>query len=239
MVIPGEKLLTSDLFNFLKKFGLAINSPHPKVTGSLFFKRYPLYMGAFYAMSSEDIALSIDFASFSLSLQGSQFIFHFPNLQLQKRTGYRNEWRTQLLKHIFRDHLTPLIQHLHQITNVCPKTLWSHVVIYLTYWYEKWIMDTTDMIKKNRFLEDFHYLKEMDGQIFGLQENPLQQKFTTFSHPELGNQTISIRPNCCYHYCLPNQNKCYTCPLLGDKERVSLYLKQTQTRDKRKRGEKN
>lgn len=222
--MTGEELLTSNLRDFLNLMGPAISSPHLKVTGSLFMKRYTVYMAALYAMSSEDCVLPIDFGNFQMSVQGTQLFFHFPSSAIKPRVGNRKEWRKQILHHIFRDHLTKLIQNIVEQTSVFPKTLWSHVAFYIAHSYEKWIQETTDMVKKNRLLDDYQALRELEAELFGLDENPLSQPIERFEHPALEGETIAIRSKCCFNFCLSSRKACYTCPKLSDEERISLYL---------------
>ncbi|WP_044640854.1 IucA/IucC family C-terminal-domain containing protein [Risungbinella massiliensis] len=225
--MKGKELLTSNLHEFLNMMGPAINSPHLKVTGSLFLKRYALYMASLYVMSSEDCVLPIDFGDFQMSIQGTQFLFHFPSLVIKPRVGNRNEWRMQVLHHIFRDHLTPLIQNIVEQTKVFPQTLWSHVSFYIAYSYEKWIQETTDIVKKNRLLDDYQTLRELKAELFGMNENPLSQPIERFEHSALQGETIPIRSKCCFNFCLSSRKACYTCPKLSDEERISLYIEDT------------
>jgi ferric iron reductase protein FhuF len=93
--------------------------------------------------------------------------------------------------------------------------LWENCVIYIHYFYQKWIREA-EADDKALLEDDYRYLIEQAApDLFGVRReygNPLQIQGTYVPHPDDPDEWLRIRKTCCLRNRLPNAAACSTCP---------------------------
>jgi len=130
-----------ELSAYLQLVQQKIGARNRVVSASIFIKRYSLFIAiVLYAMSVWNKRLSLSFDQIWMDTDDELEIwlptFYFESLVYTTVHGDRDKWRTQMIKHLFAEHLALLIEHLRKITNIPTLILWENVSIYIIWLYE-------------------------------------------------------------------------------------------------------
>jgi ferric iron reductase protein FhuF len=224
-LISEEKL--DELFALLSD-----HFPGPKaVQASMFSKYYSkIFTGAaLFAMSRYDKALNVSpqHVLFETDLEWNPIISLYSGSLIERRFD-REQWREQLVRHIFTDHLSRVFNSLHRYSGIGLKVLWANISNYVYYYYPHWIEYAPTEAARGKIEDDFDYLtKDVKKEIFGCNpyENPLTVQYKHFQHPVFEKETVRVRETCCLKHCLKDGAYCTTCPKLDDKSRADLLIK--------------
>jgi ferric iron reductase protein FhuF len=205
------------------------HAPSKQVVASLFAKRFMLFpMGILWSMTRFRQTFSFSLSSLSLYVnEKNVYAFYVegePTIETVK--GTQEEWRADVVRHLFADVIYPFFQALHVHTGISLDILWGHMSYLLYYYYEQWIKEATSPEEKITFMEDFWFLtEEASPALFGeVTINPLRAEYRMVPHPADATKEIRIRNKCCFNYRLPEGRCCYTCPRLTEEERTRQIL---------------
>nr|WP_247739054.1 IucA/IucC family C-terminal-domain containing protein [Bacillus sp. 165] len=138
--------------------------------------------------------------------------------------GERNEWRNEIIRKLFAEHLTIIIEALSHETKLPRSTMWAHIAFYVHVMYKKWIEKEKNEVLKKQLQEDFYFLvHKAPAKWFGeIGCNPLKIQFCHFPHPVEKNESVVLRKVCCMNY--KAGRTCYTCPRISNTERVKKIM---------------
>lgn len=240
MVTPhdsaGYQIDAADLLDkekgkaFLREVGAHLQSPSLIVTASIFFKRFlALISGALFSMTHHSCALNVSLHNIRLVADDDWkmpgFFLSTAEIPIVSGTD-REAWREQVVRHIFRDTVKPLIHALASHTRINPNILWAHAAYIVHYYYQLWLSEAKTAAEREQIEADFRYMVEQaEPAIFGLRDkNPLNTSFSIVPHPTDEHHEIRIRKQCCLAYRLPGGKCCYTCPKLDQEKRIEQIL---------------
>lgn len=220
------------LLSFLGAFGESVQSPALQVTGSLFVKRYGLFVcGAMhcYMRCREAVDLSPERVQFVWSANGLQFaVESAEEPEFLRGLTDDAESRTRYFDHVFADQACRVLRRVAQVTRINEGTLWGNLSYGLAYWKNEWLQEAAlSDAERGRIEDDFReLLVSFRLQRFPhLQANPLTTAFRSVSNPHAPGKPIMVRSKCCLNYCLPGGDRyCYTCPRITDEKRIDKYI---------------
>ena len=223
IILPLEELLIEgNMSVFIEELQLKINAPDSKVSASMFAKRYGFFaVLCLFAMTILDKKLDTSIQHVSLEMEDKdqvwlpKFIFS-KMVGISPNQGKREEWRDQIIKAIFADHIHMIIESLYKETKISKLILWENIAIYIFWLYENVLADPKFEDKKERIEEDFHYIVEKaNGHLFGpFNHNPITRFYTGKPVKHHIQNEVRIRTTCCYFYkTTENNDRCNTCPL--------------------------
>lgn len=208
----GDLLFREPLLNFLNKAGRKIDSNELTVTASLFFKRY-----AFCGLTSSLYAMTMLNKAFDMRLNNIVIIdqeaedmwlpsFTLKNLHGTSLTGNRKQWRSAIVKTLFADNMTIMLEHLAKETRAPKAMLWENARIYIVWLYETWLKENHSESIQKRIQDDYQFIiHDAEPYHFGtMKKNP----FFRFEHDHQERQ----RQTCCLYYRTENGTCCTTCP---------------------------
>ncbi|MCQ6561490.1 IucA/IucC family C-terminal-domain containing protein [Paenibacillus mendelii] len=209
---------------FLDGLAPVLDSDSRKVTASLFAKRYAflLICPSFYAMTMYGKSFDVSIGNCHVE---SNFVGESwrPNLRLddwsmtQPADAGRQEWRDQIMKGIFVDHLAPIWASISKVARLPLSILWENTAIFVYALYEKRIADESSEEQKLRRQEDFDYLvRDAPADLFGWKNNPLAAYDSPKCSVEGYDKPLRIRKTCCLYYKASDDGSyCGTCPLVA------------------------
>lgn len=226
-LISGSSLLQQDVLEqvFLdlpeirKLGGEAQQSVLPAAKASQFSKYYCRTLcGTLFAMSVLQRAVHVELDAIAIGLdceRGPCVITSDALSEAATSKLRRNEWRDAILHRLFARNIGPLIQALANYYHLSSILLWENCVIYIHYFYQKWIREAEDADKAT-VEDDYRYLIELAApNLFGVrreQGNPLHIRGTYVPHLDNPDEPFRIRKTCCLRNRLPNASVCSTCP---------------------------
>ncbi|WP_225986105.1 IucA/IucC family C-terminal-domain containing protein [Psychrobacillus glaciei] len=192
-----------------------IGAANEKVAASLFMKRYAFLPAIYlYAMTSWNERLNVSYENVSIETDNSKEIwlpnFHFHNLETEISRSNREKWRTTCIESLFKEHVSPIIELLSHITKVSKLILWENVVVYISWLYEKVLLEDRNSKEiVSRAKEDFHFIiSHAPGNLFGdYGVNPISRFYK-----EDIDYDSRRRSTCCYSHLTTNKQYCSTCP---------------------------
>ncbi|WP_413377516.1 IucA/IucC family C-terminal-domain containing protein [Alkalihalobacillus sp. 1P02AB] len=123
----------------------------------------------------------------------------------------REKLREEFLVKLFKENLSPLILNLHEVSRLPLKILWENVSVRMNSIFRKMIEKEQDTCVLNTLSEDFDFLKQSSGKLFGLNENPI----APYLSDEFGE--VKTRKTCCLFHkvekSLEPNKYCNVCPL--------------------------
>ncbi|SFL80301.1 Ferric iron reductase protein FhuF, involved in iron transport [Gracilibacillus orientalis] len=214
--VPVKNLLQETTCRqFLQKQMKNWHAPHIVVAASMFAKRY-----AYMAVSSTLFSLvqhqTVCCLTVDKLLYGENHMLQIPldeiNL-LQIKDENREKQYETLFSRLFAEQITPLFEVMQKVSKIKSSVLWENIAVRINSIYQKLLaQDLTDKQKKQVY-QDFIYLKNANGAIFGLRENPIRDYLKI-------DQELEKRPcrvTCCLFHRLEKKNEdltyCKVCPL--------------------------
>lgn len=182
-----------------------------------------------YAMSAlnERINFSLDNVLIHIGEQDQKGKFElqlrdWETIPLQGDRGYGRE---QLLITLFTHHISPLWNHLHQLTGISRSVLWENLAVYVYWLYEtKLKMNETGAYPYAR--DDFHHLLfDVPAGMFQEKIQPLKH----FYHPPVrksgSEKPVRFRKTCCLYYMAGTGGICCgNCPRQQKKDEKSKTI---------------
>ncbi|MEK4230820.1 IucA/IucC family C-terminal-domain containing protein [Solibacillus sp. FSL H8-0538] len=216
--IETTKLLDE---SYLKEYIVAlqrnIGATNIKVAASIFIKRYAFLSVIYLYTMTNNKRLNISFDNVSLETKDSNEIwlpfFYFHHLEVQALEGNRQEWRASCIELLFKEHISPILDILSNVTKVSKLVLWENIAVYIFWLYETVILE--EEISRNivkRAQEDFQYIiSSPSSKLFGdYSENPLARYYKGEVRTICRN-----RITCCYSHLTKSQKYCKTCPRIS------------------------
>jgi ferric iron reductase protein FhuF len=213
----GDLLNQDNMAEFLNKLMGSIGAPTVKIAASIFMKRYAfLAVVSLYSMTVWNKKLNVTFPNVEIKeiVQDQEWLPSFTLKDLSVQIGNeenRAKWREGVFQDLFANHLSVLIDHLREVTNISEAVLWENIAVYLFWLYESVLKD----VDNKNVLNDFQFLfSEANGGLFGAyQQNPLQRFNTEKTFVEEFQEEVRIRKTCCFSYQLKvNGHRCKVCP---------------------------
>lgn len=192
----------------------AMHAPNLAVAASMFSKRYAylavsssLYMMTLYdgvyqfppeaCVFREDRKIEID-----------ESLCSFVPLE-----GDRYEWREQVVHALFTECVTPLLDVLKRTSRLPYTILWENIAVRINSLYRGMMREAEDPAVKRRVREDYLYLKQAAGDVFGAKQNPFHHSLNL----DDSLLVTSNRKTCCMYYKLEKKSEsldyCLVCPL--------------------------
>ena len=194
--------------SFVQQYMHDINAPNQRIAASLFMKQYArlTIAAALYHISAYNQSITLPMHCCMFSKERKLHIQQDACHWVEWETGDRKEWIQEKIRPLFAEHLTPMISMLQQITKLSSKILWENVAVRINSFYRKLLNEELNQAQIEHMHEDFNFLKETDGELFGLEKNPL----APFLH--LDTKTCTRR-TCCMYYLMDKNEYCGVCPL--------------------------
>lgn len=200
------------------------------VAASQLAKQYSFSVAlpALYAMSAlnERINFSLDNVLIHIGTQDqTSFELHLRDWETISLQGDRGVKREQLLKTLFTHHISPLWNHLQQLTGISRFVLWENLAVYVYWLYEEKLnMNETGADSFAR--DDFHHL------LFNVPSGMFQEKIQPLKHfyhpPDRSSgseKPVRFRKTCCLYYLTNAGRKCCSnCPRLQKKDKKSKTI---------------
>lgn len=133
-----------------------MEAPNDRAAASMLTKRMAFYAVIhFHAMTVLRKKLAAD--NGSLLLVESELTdlwlldFHFGPTRTEEEWGVRSGWRDEIIQHVFKKILTPLIKLLlKKKVKLSERIMWENIVLYIFWLYEELIKTTEDEALLNR-----------------------------------------------------------------------------------------
>ncbi|MBH5318400.1 (2Fe-2S)-binding protein [Paenibacillus sp. GSMTC-2017] len=219
-------VMTNDLLNqekcalYLDYLSIELDSPTRLVTASMLAKRYAMLTVApvLFAMSYFNKGLKLSIESSRLESPDDGVESRYPNGSLgeyevsEPEEGKRNEWREEVLRHIFAEHLSLVFRTLAGVSRVPISILWENAFVRIRPLYEDGIEEEADTSVVQRLREDYNYIVRLaPATIFGERRNPLSTFMSPTNRGSKKELTTHIRHTCCFYYEI-SAEYCYSCP---------------------------
>ncbi len=214
--VPVMDLLQEDICKqFLQKQMENWHAPHIVVAASMFSKRY-----AYMAVSSTLFSLVQYHVAYGLTIDkavyGEDHTLQIPLEEVDVISVTDANWEAQyqkLFRQLFAEQITPLFEVLQKVAKVKSSVLWENIAVRINSIYQKLLAQDLTEKQKKKVYQDFAYLKNANGTIFGLEENPIRR------YMKIG-QELEDRPcrvTCCLFHRLEKKKEdlthCRVCPL--------------------------
>lgn len=215
-ILNEEKCLA-----FLQKQMLEIKAPNVSVTASMLSKRYAylIVSSTLYSMIEFNCALHLPVKACALSKERALCIQADICSWQEVKGMKREQWRENVLRDLFSDHITPVLNILNKTSRIPLTILWENVAVRINSIYRKTLAIEADAIKIERLNSDFHFLKNARGDLFDLTENPIKD------YLKIGEElTLNpCRKTCCMYYKLEKDvegiSYCGNCPIKNKQKR--------------------
>lgn len=228
----SKEITITDLLNeekclaFLHKQMIEIKAPNLSVVASMFSKRYAYLVvsSTLYSMVEFNCALHLPVKACALSKERKLCIQGGMCNWQQVKSMEREQWRENVLRGLFSDHITPVLNILKKISRVSSAILWENVAIRINSIYRKTLSKELDPIKIERLNSDFNFLKNARGDLFNLKENPIKD------YLKIGEElTLNpCRKTCCMYYKLEEDVEgigyCGNCPIKSRQKRSGRLM---------------
>jgi ferric iron reductase protein FhuF len=188
------------------------------VIASQFMKRYGFMVTVpyLYSLSVWNKELDIDpkkvtFQSFEQDGNWIPKLYLKSFMTTSPEDYSRVQWRQNAIEKLFKYHLGPVIKIFARQGKVTRQMLWENTAIYIFWLYESLM----EQFPENRQIkEDFTYLLEEDGSLFGnYTYNPISKFYTKKRYIPQKDANIRVRKTCCLYNRLPGvEDSCTTCP---------------------------
>jgi ferric iron reductase protein FhuF len=221
---PKEIAIT-DLLNegkclsFLQNQMLEIKAPNVLVVASMFSKRYAhlVVSSTLYSMVEFNCILNLPIKACSLSKERKLYI-QSGEYKWQEVKGIERElWRENVLHDLFSSHITPVLDVLKKTSHLPSTILRENVAIRINSIYRKILAKELDPVKIERVNSDFNFLKNAQGSLFNLKENPIKHYLKIGEELRLN----PWRTTCCTYYKLEEDVEgigyCSNCPIESKK----------------------
>lgn len=213
--------------SFLHKQMIEIKAPELSVAASMLSKRYAYLVvsSTLYSMVEFNSALNLPLKACALSKDRKLYIQAGMCKCQEGKSIERVKWREHVLRDLFSYHMTPILDILKQTSRISSSILWENVAIRINSIYRKTLAKEVDPVKIERVNSDFNYLKNVDGDLFNLKENPIKHFL------KIGDElTLNpCRKTCCMYYKLEEDVEgigyCSNCPIKS-KQVIASKLKQ-------------
>ncbi|MDQ0897339.1 IucA/IucC family C-terminal-domain containing protein [Paenibacillus sp. V4I7] len=220
-----------EFVHLMEDFGDFMKSPAPKVTGSLFAKRYcSLIAGAVHTYMHHQYGLDLSLPNVRVVVgeEGIHYrIVDSGEFQQLQQLQTREQRRELYFRHLFSDNVCRVFERTERYTGIQESNLWATLSYNLTYWKEEWIHQAQSLWLRERIEEDYRFMMEEANHLWFREKtvNPLIHSFRQVIVPCYNDRHILLREKCCLNYCLPGGDRyCYTCPLITDERRIEKYL---------------
>lgn len=202
----------------------ALGAINLKITASLVIKRiaFLILAPALFSMSRFNVGLdmSIVHCVFEYPLENRFWQSKMPlktfELNVYKPEQDRNVWREEVLKNVFANHLSLLVEQFHRVTRVSTRTLWENVAIRVFSIYERRILNglSADLLAQAR--QDFSWLIDKNTHsIFAVNKNPIAEFYTAKIPSPSSEEVIRVRKTCCFYFKATEPSEhCSVCPRL-------------------------
>ncbi|WP_174728459.1 IucA/IucC family C-terminal-domain containing protein [Mesobacillus harenae] len=206
---------------FLESAVDRLNAPDIKVTASLFLKRYSFLAVIYlYTMSAWNKRLDVSLENVELIDDTANPLwipsFHLKSLNFQEFRGEdREQWRKDTVNHLFKDHLTLILESFSKISKLSKLILWENISVYIFWLYEHILPEIDNGAIKERAALDFKFLmEEAEGSLFGdYHQNPFKQYNSKPVYLDELDKFVRVRKTCCFNYQLKEkQVYCGNCP---------------------------
>ncbi|MGF1840611.1 IucA/IucC family C-terminal-domain containing protein [Vibrio atlanticus] len=216
----------TECLSILNKIMPELGAPDLKITASLVIKRIAFLVLAptLYSMSvyNKGLNLTIDNSVFEYPLneriwQNGMPIF---DTQVSLALDERALWREGVLRQVFSEHLTPLVNIFNEVTGISKRVLWENIAVRIFSVYERRILPNVASELKVLADGDLQFIVNPETHaIFSVDENPLTRFYGKKIQLAKSADLVRIRRTCCYYYKATSpQIYCSNCPLLLKKK---------------------
>lgn len=209
---------------YLDWLGDYIGSPSRRVTASTLAKRYAFLAASpvLAAMTTENKGLELapEYCILEITEQQAQQPngTRLPSLGLtacgitEAPPDKRSEWREQLMRSLFADHLTPLFHELSATAKVPLPMLWENAMVRIVPLFEDALEQAADGPAASRIREDFDLVvSTAPGDWFGEARNPLAALSRRYGEASPGRPPRRRR-TCCLYVEISGEY-CRACPI--------------------------
>lgn len=212
-----QQLRRNELHQQLQRFALYMGSEQMPAVASIWFLNYVTRL-----LPASVSALS--FFQRKLPLRADQVCLTFNALGEVSDILLQHEGEAQpeasvisRYNDLLWQHLTQLIDWLHQHYQVKREILWSNCILRMEQTLDMLIQHANPMLETEK--QQLLHTAVWDEQ----QQNPL---YATTQWIATENNPIRLRPHCCIYYHLPNQGFCEDCPKDANVRRKIIKAKQ-------------
>ncbi len=228
----AEDLITeSSLALIVEQQAAALGQPGLRVTGTLFAKRYSVWVrGALAAWSLFDNPLDLDHGSVGLALM-DQGIMHYsakPAFPEQTEFGERERTsRTQQYMRSLEEHLIPVVRAVSSYTGANEKVMWSIIGHNVFSLYA-----SLGSLSEFRLSPERLAISQKDWRTLASSAAFLESaRYPLFQHPRWQGPPVYVRKHCCLAHKLDSHGYCESCPKLTNEERLNLFISSKKASD--------
>jgi ferric iron reductase protein FhuF len=211
--IEAANLLEPDfLSSYLIKIQPRIHSDRLNVTGSMLVKRYA-FLAAMALFSMTVFGKKMNTDPLNLTLETDDLdplwlpSFYFHSLESVSAGESRDAWRDEILRDLFRNHLSKIVTIVSEKARISKLILWENIFLYVVWMYNTLLANIPEYVTIEQIQADYMYVvKEADGELFG---EGMKNPFLPFYR----EQEQVTRQTCCLYYLTSEKrDRCSTCP---------------------------
>jgi ferric iron reductase protein FhuF len=228
----AEDLITeSSLAHIVEQQAAALGQPGLHVTGTLFAKRYSVWVrGALAAWSLFDSPLDLDHSRVGLAL-ADRGIMHYsakPAFPEQTEDGERErKASTQQYMRSLEKHLIPVVRAVSLYTGANEKVVWSIIGHNVFSLYA-----SLDSLSEFRLSPERLAIAQEDWITLASSAAFLKSaRYPLFQHPRWQGPPVYVRKHCCLAHKLDSHGYCDSCPKLTNEERLNLFISSKKASD--------
>lgn len=181
---------------------------------SLFFKRY-----VFCCLTSSLYALTMRNKQFDMRIQNVMILddenlhswlpsFSLKNTEGLAMAGDRNRWRSYVIRTLFAENISIMLDHLARYTKASKAMLWENTLIYIAWVYNNWLSEEQSPSQRELIESDYAFIiRDADGSHFNRASNPFLHSGRKYEENER-----TRRQTCCLYYRTGDGTCCKTCP---------------------------
>lgn len=218
----ADDLITErTLIDILEQQAVALGQPGLPVTGTLFAKRYSVWVrGALAAWSLFDVPLSLEHGNVGITLadRGIMYYTAYPasSERLESEVMDRAVLTRQYVMRL-REHLFPVLQAVSSYTGANQKVMWSLIGHNVYSLYASFASNSEFRLGQERLA-----IVQEDWRTLASAAFLESARYTRFEHPRWQGPPVYLRNHCCLAHKLESHGYCDSCPKLTNEERLTI-----------------
>jgi ferric iron reductase protein FhuF len=149
----------------------------------------------------------------------------------------RGIWLKQVLTQFYKLSARPIIESLSRVSAFDAGQLWGQLPTRFNYNMDLFGKELDAAAQecgadaaaiaadKARLIEDYGFLRGLEGSLFGRTKNPLDVKIRYIEDSRDPNKQVRMKNACCLYYKTGEGQYCYTCPRLKESDREQMRIK--------------
>lgn len=205
-----------DSIIFLSSQMKELKAPSFSVAASMFSKRYAylIVSSTLYSMAKYNYVLYFPLKACAFNKERNLIVLPSVSKWIELEDLGREQRRQYVINSLFSTLVIPIFHALEKTSGIPSSILWENVAVRINSIYRKMLKEELDPVVINRLLSDFYFLRDTDGHLFNLKENPINR------YLKIGEE-LELNPNrktCCMYHKLEEDIEgigyCANCPII-------------------------